>query len=588
MAKILVVDDRAPNREVLTTLLGYRGHRVSEATNGVDALEKAHTDPPDLIITDLLMPGMDGFELIRNLRADVKQANTPVIFVTATYLEPEARTLADTCGPHHFVTKPFDPSEFLSIVDRALMPIDQCSRAPESEVFKSPARDLHLKLLQDKLVSKVEQLEASNAQLEERVRDRTQELQAANENLKQQMEEGERTNRDLEQSRNEQIRLRDEFLSHVSHELRSPLAVVHQFVSILFEGLGGPVNTNQKEYLEIALRNVNQLKRMIDDLLEASRADAAKLTVKRSVISAGDVIRQTVQSFSETAVAKGISLQTEIPKELPPVYADPARICQVISNLLDNAIKFSSSESSIKVRANVWEDDSAFVHVSVADKGRGISPGESERIFDRLYQVKDSSDTGRCGLGLGLYICKELVNLHGGKIWSHCGQRIGCTISFVLPVFSIGSLIAPVLKKGTPLDTSFALVTVEVQASETWPSQRKREQALGTVHDLLARCILPDLDVLLPPQSHSETDLFWIVARTNEKGAAVVVKRVEQQISNCEDLKRAGASCSVSSEILQLGAIGSEWPWERQLEWVASSIEERLQVKRTERKELQQ
>ena len=586
MAKILVVDDRASNRDVLTTLLGYRGHRVSEATNGADALDKVHTDPPDLIITDLLMPGMDGFEFVRNLRADAEQANTPVIFVTATYLEPEARALADTCGPHHFVTKPFEPTELLEIVDTALIPSDKVQQPVQNPQVHSATRDMHLKLLQDKLVSKVGQLESLNAHLEERVRDRTLELQAANENLKHQMELSERANRELEESRNEQIRLRDEFLSHVSHELRSPLAVVHQFVSILFDGLGGPLNATQKEYLDIALRNMNQLRGMIDDLLEASRADAAKLAVKLSVTPVGDVLKQTIRSLRETAAAKSISLQTDFPNDLPPVYADPVRISQVLTNLLDNAVKFSPSKCSITVRARALEEDPTFVCISVADCGCGIKPEESERVFDRLYQVKSSSQAGRRGLGLGLYICKELVSLHGGRIWNDKERRGGCTVSFTLPVFSIGSMIAPIVKQRTPTDLSFALVVIEVHADKAWPSERKREQALSKINHVISRCILPDLDVLLPPQSRKGLDLFWIFARTNQKGADVIVKRVREQISLCEDLKRAGITCNVSSEILELGTLERECTPDRQVQCVVAYLEKMLQVETTERKEL--
>jgi sigma-B regulation protein RsbU (phosphoserine phosphatase) len=383
--------------------------------------------------------------------------------------------------------------------------------------------------------------------------------------------------------RTHQMQFKDEFLSHVSHELRSPLAVVHQFVSILLDGLGGPINANQKEYLEIELRNVNQLKGMIDDLLDASRADTCKLTVKQSVISVGDVLKQTIRSFRETVVSKGISLQADIPDNLPPVYADPGRICQVVTNLLDNAVKFSPSKSTITVQAGILEEDPTHAWVSVADCGCGIEPEESERIFDRLYQAKNSLETARRGLGLGLYICKELISLQGGRIWSDSKRRGGCTISFTLPVFSIGNLIAPIVKQDTLIDSSFALVRIEVRAVEAGPSERRREQALSRIHQVIGRCILPDLDVLLPLQKRERLDLFFIVARTNQKGADVIVKRIREQISLCEDFKLADTSCSVSSEILRLSATESEWPLERQVQSVVSWLEKMLQVETTQR-----
>jgi signal transduction histidine kinase len=577
VANILIVDDRPSNRDLLTTLLGYRGHRVSEATNGIEALNRVHTDSPDLIITDLLMPRMDGFEFVRNLRADGKHGNTPVIFITANYLEPEARALADTSGPHHFVTKPFEPAELFEIVDTALMSNDQIPQARHNVASAAEVRDTHLRLLQDKLVSKVEQLESLNAHLEQRVRDRTLELQAANGDLVKQIELGERANRELQESRNEQIRLRDEFLSHVSHELRSPLAVVHQFVSILFDGLGGPINTSQREYLEIALRNANQLKGMIDDLLEASRADAAKLTVKQSVIPISGVLKQTIQSLRETAATKGICVQIDVAENLPPVYADPARIGQVVSNLVDNAIKFSPLNSSITVQVRMLEDDPSFLRISVADCGCGIAPEDAERVFDRLYQGKNLPQAGRRGLGLGLYICKELVSMHGGRIWIDSARRDGCTISFTLPVYTIGSMIAPIVRQGSLIDNSFALLKIEVLPGKAWLSERNREKALSRFQHVLSRCILPDLDVLLPTQNRGRVDVFWIVARTNQKGADVMVKRFREQLSLCKDLARLGASWSVSSEILKLDTIESEFSTQRLLDGIVSSLEKVLQ-----------
>jgi hypothetical protein len=360
--------------------------------------------------------------------------------------------------------------------------------------------------------------------------------------------------------------------------LRSPLSVVHQFVSILLDGLGGAINADQKEYLEITMRNVNQLKGMIDDLLEASRADTCKLRIKQSMIPIGEVIKQTMRCFRATHATKVISLKADIANDLPLVHADPARICQVLTNLLDNAAKFSPPQSSITVRAHVLEGDPAFVCVSVADCGCGIAPEESDRIFERLYQAKNSLQASRRGLGLGLYICKELISQHGGRIWNDDNRKDGCTLSFTLPVFSIGKMIAPIIRQGTLVDSSFTLLTIEVLHSEAWSSDRQRERALSRIHDVLGRCILPDLDVLLPCQQQSERNLFWVVACTDQKGAEVIVKRMREQLSLCEDLQLAGISCSVSTRTPHLDAIENDWPFERQVQSVVSCLGKLLKV----------
>jgi signal transduction histidine kinase len=582
MATILVVDDKALNRSVLKILLGYRGHRVIEACDGVEALHTAQTESPELIITDILMPNMDGYELVQRLRKTDAMRDVKVIFYSALYREHEARTLAAACGVSQIICKPTDPEEILRVVND-LLTSEHCDGVIP---FKPETHADLVSLLSNKLYQKVAELEELNAALEKRVARRTKELEEINRNLQEQIVQREKAEEAAASDRENKLKMKGDFLSHVSHELRSPLTVVHQFVSILLDGLGGSINANQKEYLEIALRNVNQLKCMIDDLLEASRADTCKLTVKQLAISAGDLLNQTICSFRATAAAKDISLQTYIPGNLPPVYADPARICQVLTNLLDNAVKFSPSKSFITVRAQILDEDSNFVCISVADSVCGIEPQESEQIFERLYQVKNSLQAARRGLGLGLYICKELITLQGGRIWNDSKRLGGCTISFTLPVFSIGSMIAPIIKKGTLVDSSFALVTVEVHAVKAWPSERERERALLRIYHVIDRCILPDLDVLLPPQNRAGVDFFWIVACTDQRGADVIVKRVREQISLCEDLKLVGISCTVSSEVLNPGTIESEWSLERQVQCVVSCLERLLQFEPTERRTL--
>ena len=120
-------------------------------------------------------------------------------------------------------------------------------------------------------------------------------------------------------------------------------------------------------------------------------------------------------------------MKNDSTREVPQVYADPARILQVLANLLDNAIKFSQPNTTVTVRTEIFEEDPAFLLVSVADCGCGIDPEHAERVFDRLYQVKNSLTESRKGLGLGLYICKELIALQGGGIWVNTKREAGTT-----------------------------------------------------------------------------------------------------------------------------------------------------------------
>jgi signal transduction histidine kinase len=244
---------------------------------------------------------------------------------------------------------------------------------------------------------------------------------------------------ELDRARKEQLIMKDQILSHVSHELRTPLASVHQFITILLDGLAGEIRKEQKDYLQIALQNVNQLNKMIDDLLESARADSGKWHFKPEPMNLQVILEGLVQTFDSAAVGKKITLAIEVGQNLPSLLADPDRVRQVLLNLLDNALKFTPEGGAIRVRAGVFEQDPAFVCISVADTGPGISPEDQEKLFQRLYQKDEASASSRKGLGLGLYICKEIVSRHKGTIWVASQPGRGSTFFFTLPVYSPSS-----------------------------------------------------------------------------------------------------------------------------------------------------
>jgi signal transduction histidine kinase len=239
-----------------------------------------------------------------------------------------------------------------------------------------------------------------------------------------------------EQSRQEQLRFKDDFLSHVSHELRSPLTAIKQFTTILLGGLAGELNHEQREYQKIVLRNVEQLQSMIDDLLEVTSLESGKLTVDAERVSVPDAVIDAINTLQGSARAKGVQVVSDLPADLPAVQADRTRIRQILIILLDNAIKFSADGGVVEIHARLFETNPGFLLIEVSDTGCGISAEMTGRIFERLYQVVRPAETSRRGLGLGLYICKELVLQHGGEIWVHSQPHQGSTFSFTLPVWS--------------------------------------------------------------------------------------------------------------------------------------------------------
>jgi signal transduction histidine kinase len=280
-------------------------------------------------------------------------------------------------------------------------------------------------------------------ELERLVKERTTELLQSNEQLRHEVTQRKLALTELEQTRQQQLELKDQFLSHISHELRSPLTAIYQFVTILLDGLAGDLGAQQREHLEIVLRNANQLRAMIEDLLETTRVQTGKLSIEAQPTSMADTIDETISSLRALAGSKGVVLSADVSAHLPPVYADPQRVRQILRNLIENGIKFTPDNGTITIRTYLSDTEHDCICVAVADTGCGISPDEREKIFERLYQGQRAIKSSRKGLGLGLSICRELVSRHGGRIWVESQLGHGSTFFFTLPIFSSANQLAP-------------------------------------------------------------------------------------------------------------------------------------------------
>jgi signal transduction histidine kinase len=235
---------------------------------------------------------------------------------------------------------------------------------------------------------------------------------------------------DLQRARDAQLLAKSDFLSHVSHELRSPLAVVHQFGSLLEDGAGGPLNAQQSEFIAILMRNVSQLKVMIDDLLDVSREQHREVSVEIVRTSLGDLLSETVAAFGPLAGQHQIALEL-VDSDLPDVSADPGRVREVLGQLLENAVKFTPPGGRISVSG---AEDGAMVRLTVRDTGCGLTEHDSAQVFDQFFQASPSDERGRNGLGLGLFISRELIRRQGGVIWVESVPGRGAAFSFTLPV----------------------------------------------------------------------------------------------------------------------------------------------------------
>lgn len=247
----------------------------------------------------------------------------------------------------------------------------------------------------------------------------------------------EEKHRALATSNQELLRRNDEiqrFYHTVSHELKTPLTAMREFVSIVLEGLTGSLNDQQREYLQIAKDSCDQLAFHLNDLLDATRLDIGKLRITPRQTSIESVLTQAIASMTLSATQAEILLQQEIQPDLREVFIDGRRINQVINNLISNALKFTSKGGRITVKVGDDSQHPGHIRVSVHDTGCGIEPDNLERIFDRLYQVRDDLGQRADGLGLGLYISREIVRLHGGELSAESTPGVGSVFSFYLPI----------------------------------------------------------------------------------------------------------------------------------------------------------
>lgn len=406
--KILIVEDQLANRNLLQKLMLRRGSQVLLANDGQEGLTVARRERPNLVIADVLMPRMDGYEFVRQLRSDPTIADTKVIYYTGNYAESEARELAAACGVSRVMDKAAEPTEILRIVDEVLGAITNEKPAPIKTGFDQE----HLRLVTDKLSEKVNELETLNRELERRVAARTDELRTANVRL-------------LELNR-----MKNEFLAIVSHDLRSPLSGIVLGAETLIEQNTSIPDAKRLELLkQIAACAAEQIL-FVNDLLAIARDDADGKKLDLSKLRLSDLAADAIRNIAFNADAKGIRVNLEVAPNEPFVEGDRQRLLQALNNLLTNAIKFTPPAGKIIVSISA---EGRMVCIKVVDTGIGISADQLPRIFERFHTGNRKGTGGETGTGLGLTITKQVVELHHGAIVIESEPDAGTTAIVHIP-----------------------------------------------------------------------------------------------------------------------------------------------------------
>jgi signal transduction histidine kinase len=396
---ILLVDDEVKNLTVLETILDDPGYRLVRAASADEALLALVREEFGLIILDIQMPGMTGFELAQMIKQRKKTAGVPIIFLTAYYSESEHILEGYGSGAVDYLHKP---------VNAAILRSKVAIFASLHRTTKEASRNNESLLLQISERRRVEQqLLQLNNELEERVEQRTSELTEAH-------------------------RRKDEFLAILAHELRNPLAPIRNAVQIL--KMNQISEIAPEGIIEMMDRQVRHLIRLVDDLLDVSRVMEGKIELRKEMVNLLSVIGDAVDTARPLIDNNGQELKIHVPREPLQIDADPVRLTQIIGNLLMNAAKYTPFQGRIDLTAECVENE---IELRVRDSGIGIDPRMLDRIFDLFVQVDHTATRSQGGLGIGLTLVKNLVEMHRGSVTAtSAGLGKGSEFIIRLPLVS--------------------------------------------------------------------------------------------------------------------------------------------------------
>jgi signal transduction histidine kinase len=385
VVNILIVDDEPRNLAVLESVLDDPGYRLVRATSGDEALLALVADEFAVLVLDVRMPGMTGFELAQLIKERKKTARIPIIFLTAYYNEDQHILEGYGSGAVDYLHKPVNPAVLRSKVavfaelHRKGREIERANRLLLAEVSERRRAEARLSEL--------------NESLDQRVTERTQALQESEARLR------------------EANQRKDEFLATLAHELRNPLAPVRNAVHFL--KLRGPATPDVHWASDVIDRQVHAMGRLIDDLMDVSRINRGRIELRTAPVPLDVVIADAVETIQPQIDGAGHKLTVLQPPHKLMVEADRARLGQAFMNLLSNAAKYTDPGGQIELRV-VAEGGTALV--SVRDSGIGIPPHRLEQVFEMFSQEEPAIARSRGGLGIGLSLTRKLVQMHGGSV----------------------------------------------------------------------------------------------------------------------------------------------------------------------------
>ena len=474
--KILVVDDEMRIREGCRDVLTQEGFEVASAESGQKGLDMIAREHFDIILLDLMMPEMSGLEVLPEVKAS--HPDTVVIVITG-YATVEHSIEAMKSGAFDFIPKPFSPEQLKVVVSKA---IEHTRALQDIAKEKSRMRGL-INRLSDGVMATDDQLRVvlgnpaflkminhkggavighpaeSFIKQPELLNMVHEALAMPQDTFRELIEE---IRRDGEGDAEEMVlnahsvpfrnrtgtnigtitvlhditalkkidQMKSDFVSMVSHEIRSPMNSVLMQLKVMMDGLAGDVSEKQMEILDRASKKINSLVEMASELLDLAKIESGLITLEKEAVQFNALLEDQRQFHLDGAAAKNISISFEKAPHLPPVSANRRNMEEVVSNLITNAIKYSPEGAAIDLVVNLEND---YLCIVVKDTGLGMAPDDLERIFDRFYRVKNGQTRYITGTGLGLPIVKKIVQAHHGTIQVESVPGRGSTFRVYIP-----------------------------------------------------------------------------------------------------------------------------------------------------------
>ncbi len=400
IVNILIVDDEPKNLTVLESVLDDPGYRLVRAASGEEALLALIADEFAVLVLDVRMPGMTGFELANLVRERRKTSRVPIIFLTAYYNEDQHILEGYDSGAVDYLHKPVNVQVLRSKVavfaelDRKRRALESANLALQNEVAERRRAEIRLSELNDSL--------------DRRVTERTSALNASEAQL-----------RDTD-------RRKDEFLATLAHELRNPLAPVRNAAQVL--RLKSTHTPELHAAVEIIDRQVRSMSRLIDDLMDVSRIKQGKIELRPECVDLAQILHDAVETSRPIIDDCGHRLLNSVKPQEIFVEADPTRLVQVFMNLLTNAAKYMDAGGTIELSTHQTGEE---ILVTVKDTGIGIAPDRLDSVFEMFSQVDTALSRSHGGLGIGLSLTQKLVEMHRGSVTAH-SKGLGHGSEFVV------------------------------------------------------------------------------------------------------------------------------------------------------------